>query len=213
MRLGIIAAVAVLASCANNEKPALRGFDDIRAAIEVTTDSATNSVTASSAPAARVLTEYDHTVIGGMDESGLVTGPGGSTRSTRTVFVEARKAAGDSVTVDIVRVREVRVATPAAGASPPAWEEGDGMRVGADLREVSWQPTVYEHDCQPDRPYCLRKIIDRLSLSPADLRAVLADGSDEILLAMRRGRYTEWRLDKHELAAVLDALGARERFR
>jgi hypothetical protein len=213
LRLGIIAAVTILASCSSNEKPALRGFDAIRAAVEVKIDAAGAAVMASSAPAARVLTEYDHTIIGGMDDSGLVTGPGGSTRSTRTVFVEARKAAGDSVTVDIVRVGEVRVAATAAGASPPAWEDGDGMRVGAGLRDVSWQPTVYVHECEPGRPYCLRRVIDRLTLSPEDVRAVLAEGSDEILLATRRGSYTEWRLDKNELIAVLDALGARERFR
>ena len=52
MRLGIIAAVALLTSCASNETPALRGFDAIRAAIEVKTDSTGNTVTASSAPAA-----------------------------------------------------------------------------------------------------------------------------------------------------------------
>lgn len=213
MRLGIIAAVALLTSCASNETPALRGFDAIRAAIEVKTDSTGNTVTASSAPASRVLTEYDHTLIGGMDESGLVSGPGGSTRSTRTVFVEARKNAGDSVTVDIVRVREVRVAKSAADASPPEREEDDGMRIGADLRKISWQPTEYEHDCEPGRPYCFRKIIDRLSLSPDDVRALLGDGSNEILLATNIGTYTDWRLDKHELTAVLDALGARERFR
>src|SRR3990167_6165505 len=118
LRLGIIAVVALLASCASNEKPALRGYDAIRAAIKVTIDSA-GAVSASSAPAARVVTEYDHTVIGGMDDSGLVAGAGGSTRSARTVFVEGRKAASDVVTVDIVRVREVRVATPAASDAPP----------------------------------------------------------------------------------------------
>lgn len=213
MRLGIIAAVAVLASCVSNETPALRGYDSIRAAIEVKADGAGGAIIASSAPAARVLTEYDHTIIGGMDDSGLVTGPGGSTRSTRTVFVEGRKAAGDVVSVDIVRVREVRVAKPAAGDAPPPRETGDVMRVGAGLREVAWQPTIYEHECQPDRAYCLRRVVDRLSLSPDDVRALLGDGSNEILLATKIGTYTNWRLDKHELTAVLDALGARERFR
>lgn len=212
MRLGIIAVVALLASCASNEKPALGGFDAIRAAIEVTTDS-TGAVMASSAPAARIVTEYDHTVIGGMDESGLVAGAGGPTRSTRTVFVEAREAAGDVILVDIVRLREVRVAKPAAGDAPPELDADDTMRIGMGLREVAWRPTIYEHDCKPDRPYCIRKIVDRLSLSAEDVRALLGDGSDEILLATKIGTYTEWRLDKDELRAVLDALGARERFR
>ena len=213
MKLGIIVAVVMLVSCSSNEKPAVRGFDAIRAAIHVSTDSA-GVVTASSASAARVLTEYDHTLIGSMDETGLGSGPGGSTRSTRTAFIEASKSAGGAVSVEIVRVREVRVPKDAADDQPPAREADDAeMRVGAGLRLVSWRPIVYEHDCQPDRPYCLRRIVDRLPLSEGDVLALLGDGSGEILLATPRWRFTDWRLDKHELTAVLDALGVRERFR
>lgn len=214
LRLGIIAAVVLLASCSSNEKPPLLGYDSIRAAIDLQHGDATGAVTASSAPAARLVTEYDHTLIGGMDETGLGSGPGGSTRSTKTAFIEATKATDGAITVDIVRVREVRVAKAAANDQPPARDLDDAeMRVGAGGRLISWRPTAYEHDCQPDRPYCLRRIVDRLPLSPDDVRVLLGDNSREILVATAFGKYTDWRLDKHELTAVLDALGARESFR
>ena len=45
MRLGIAVGLLVLVGCAGLDKPALESYDDIRAAIVVTTDPETGEVT------------------------------------------------------------------------------------------------------------------------------------------------------------------------
>lgn len=212
MRFGLAVGFLVLAACSSLEEPRLQTYDAIRAAVAQASDPS-GAVTVSSEPAARVVTEYDPTLIGDMDETGLGSGPGGSTRSTKTMFVEGRKAAGGEVAIDIVRVREVRVSKGAADDAPAELSGLDAEgRIGAKWRTVYRRPTTYAHTCPPDRPYCLRRIVDRLVLANEDVRALLSEDGNEIAVSFWYWKNVDWRLDKDELTAVLDALGVRERF-
>ena len=210
MRLGCVLVCALLASCAGLDKPALKGYDRIRAAVAITTDAASGVTVATSEAAAKE--EIDRVSFANdPDGSGTFTGslPGGRKKSK--MYVLGERSAGDSVEVYLVGKGETPVADTDVRKKPwtetnPDWHG----YVGDPWRKVSWELVEHRHECAGQ--ICIQFGVNRMRLTQEDVSALLADGRDEIRVSFDEWRSVDWRLDKDELVAVLDALGVRERY-
>jgi hypothetical protein len=213
MRLGIAAVLVVLTGCTGLDVPAIEGYDAIRAAIEIRTDPATGTMIASSAPAAKEEI-FRPTYVDGMDNSGTFTGVLPSDRARSKFYVEGHKAADGSVQVYFVSAGQTPVMETEAQEKP--WTETNPDShgyVGDPWRKVYWELVEYRHECEGAKRTCVRFKTDRMKLSEEDVRALLAEGRDEIRVSLGEYRQVSSRLDVDQLTAVLDALGARESFK
>jgi len=213
MRLGIAATLALLVGCTGLDKPAIEGYDNIRAAIAVRTDAATGTVTASSAAAAKEDVSRP-TIIIGMDASGQFSGVAPTERARSKFYVEGQKAADGSVRIYFVSAGQAPVMETELQEKP--WTETNPDShgyVGEPWRKVFWELVEYRHECDALKLRCLRFKTDRMKLSEEDVRALLAEGRKEIRVSQNEYRVVDLRLDVDQLTAVLDALGVRERFR
>lgn len=210
MRLGWVFACVLLASCAGLDKPAIEGFDQIRAAIVVSTDTATGATVASSAPAAKEEIERP-TFIDGMDLSGTFSGVVPSGRAKSKFYVVGEKAVDGVLQVYLVNTAEFPVAEGDAQQKPWTQTNPDFHGyVGDPWREVRWELVEYRHECAAR--LCTRFSTDRMKLTDADIRAILAEGRDEIRVSFGERKIVSTRLDRNQLLAVLDALGVRDLF-
>lgn len=213
MRFGITAALVMLSGCAGLDVPAIEGYEAIRAALDIKTDPATGTITASAAPAAKEEV-YRPTYISGMDDSGTFTGVLPSERARSKFYVEGHKAADGTVQIYFVSAGQTPVMETAIQEKP--WTETNPDShgyVGDPWRKVYWELVEYRHECDGPKLTCVRFKTDRMRLSEEDVRALLAEGRDEIRVSRGEYRQVSSRLDVDQLAAVLDALGARERFK
>jgi hypothetical protein len=210
MRLGLLLVCALPASCVGLDKPALEGYDQIRAAVSVITDAATGVTIASSEAAAKE--EIDRiSFASDPDGSGTFTGALPAGRATTKMYVLGEKATDAAVRVFLMTKGEAPVADTDVRKKP--WTETDPNRygyIGDPWRKVNWE--LVEHRYQCGGQVCTQFLADRMQLTDDDVRALLADGRDEIRISFSKWKQVDWRLDKDELLAVLDALGVRERY-
>lgn len=212
MRLGIAIALLGLAGCAGLDTAAIEGYDSVRAAIEVKTDATTGVVTASSAPAAKE-DVFRPNIFAGMDASGLSTGPAPSARARSKFYVLGEKAADGAVRVYFVSEGQTPIMETQLQEKPwPETNPDSHGYVGEPWRKVFWELVDYRHECDALKQKCVRFKTDRMKLSTDDVRALLAEGRGEIRVSQGEYRTVSSRLDTDQLLAVLDALGARERF-
>lgn len=213
MRLGIAATLALLVGCTGLDKPAVEGYDSIRAAIVVETDAATGALTASSSTAAKEEVSLPN-VSSGMDASGQFQGSVHTQRARSKFYVEGQKLADGSVRIYFVSAGQTPVMETELQEKP--WTETNPDShgyVGEPWRKVFWELVEYRHECDALKLRCLRFKTDRMKLSEDDIRALLAEGRKEIRVSQNEYRVVDLRLDVDQLTAVLDALGVRERFR
>lgn len=211
MRLGLFAAGLLTAACASLDKPGLEAYDDIRAAIAVKADAATGMTTASSEPAAKEEV-FRPPIMDSMDASGLSGGALTGERARSKFYVLGEKAADGSVKVYLVSAGQTPVLETEAQKKP--WTETNPDAhdyVGDPWRKVYWELIDYRHECSGRM--CTRFKTDRMKLTADDVRAMLAEGRDEIRVSFSERRIVDTRLDIDQLAAVLDALGAANQFR
>lgn len=214
MRLGIAVGLLVLVGCAGLDKPALESYDDIRAAIVVTTDPETGAVTANSAAASKE--EIGQTMH--LDRSGNqfdLSNASAQTsgRSLETAYVEGVRAKGGDVQLYIVSLERNPVARVETSERP--WTVTDPDRhgfIGDPWRRTAMQLGELSFDCSSQRETCTRLSIDRMILTGEDVKALLASPREDIPVNFDSWRTADWRIDKDALLAVLDALVARERF-
>jgi len=214
MRLGIAVALVALAGCVGLDKPALESYDDIRAAIVVTTDPATGAVTANSAAASKE--EIDATMH--LDRSGdqfdlSKASAQTSGRAFATAYVEGVRAKDGSVQLYIVSLERGPVARTETSERP--WTATDPDRhgfIGDPWRRTAMELVELSFDCAGQRETCVRRSVDRMILTGEDVKALLAASREDIPVNFDSWRTADWRIDKDAILAVLDALGAREGF-
>jgi hypothetical protein len=212
--LGLLAGVAALSACAGLDKSGLETYDEIRAAILVSTDPTTGIVTASTEPAAKEEVEISDFPTGPLDASGSGSGSLGTDRDREKAFVLAERAAGGATQVYVVHRRVYPIPETSLQAKP--WTETDPDRtgfIGETWREVPFELVEFRYECTGSRVICTRYATDRLKLSADDVRALLRQNKDSIRVSFHDYRTVSWRLDTDELTAILDALGATEDFR
>jgi len=207
-------AAAALSACAGLDKPGLKTYEEIRAAIVVTTDGATGVVTASSELAARQEIRISDIGVASMDESGLFGAPVNSQRRRETVFVQVDRQPAGVTQVYIVHRRNYPISDTELQTKP--WTETDPDRtgfVGEPWREVPWELVEFRYECPGSLLNCTRYSTNRLKLSSEDVRALLQENRDEIRVSFGESKIVSWRLDAHELLAALDAVDATNQFR
>jgi len=212
MRLVVVFAFCALAACAGLDVPAVKGYDNIRAAVEVKTDPATGVTSANSRAAAKEEV-YRPLYAVGMDASGQFDGGAPSKRARSKFYAEAEKAADGTVRVYFVSDGETPVIETELQEKPWTEKNPDSHGfVGDPWRKVYWELVEWRTNCDTAKLRCLRIKKDRMKLSNEDVRVLLAEGRDEIRVSFREYRTVSTQLDIDQLAAVLDALGVREQF-
>lgn len=214
MREGIVAAGLLLAACAGLDKPGLEAYQDIRAVVVVTNDPATGITTASSEPAAKEEVDVTGVTYGALDEDSSFSGASLGKRSRSKVFVQAEKAADGSLQVFLVSKVEKPISELQLQEKP--WTETDPDAygyVGDPWRKVFWELVEFRSECRESKLICTRFKTDRMKLTTDDVRALLAEGRNEIRISLDKYKIVGARLDADQLVAVLDALGAGSQFR
>lgn len=213
MRLGTTVGLLILAGCAGLDKPALEHYDEIRAAIAVTTDPETGVVTASSAAASKAEVSPTMLLDRSSDQFDLSTASAQSSRrSLETAYIEGvRSSAG--LQVYVVSFERYPVARTEISERP--WTITDPDRhgfIGDPWRRTPMELVDLSFDCSGLRETCTRNSIDRMVLTDEDVRALLASSREDIPVNFDSWRTADWRIDRDALLAVLDALGARDSF-
>lgn len=214
MRLGIAVALLALAGCAGLDKPALESYDDIRAAIVVTTDPATGAVTANSAAASKEEMQPTMHFDRSGDQFDLSTASAQTSgRAYATAYVEGVRGKEGGVQLYIVSFERNPVARTEIHERP--WSVTDPDRhgfIGDPWRRTEMQLVELSFDCSGQRETCTRVSVDRMVLTDEDVRALLSSPRENIPVNFDSWRTAAWRIDKDALLAVLDALGARDGF-
>ncbi|MBI1359314.1 MAG: hypothetical protein GC155_03425 [Alphaproteobacteria bacterium] len=144
-----------------------------------------------------------------MDQSGLAAGAVNPQRAMKTVFFIAERSPGKQASVFIVRRQRFPITETQLQDQP--WtitNPNQHGEVGDAWQAVPRELTDYRSECSGSKLHCTRYQTDRLSLSPAIVRLLLARDKKKIRVSFDKLGGSVWLLDANELRAVLDGVGS-----
>ena len=132
---------------------------------------------------------------------------GGQGSISASVIAEARPGSPTRVAILTSRVFSI------FPTEVPAWEKEVDTELdrkgftGAPWRETAYRILQSEVECQGASQWCRWTGYYRFELTAEDVRAMLADPKQKLIMLGRETKNSEWTIPKEHLAATLDALG------